>query len=128
MPSILLHHDIDEEDREGRQDPAFLKKLENLAPGLDYWEAPDRVFISPRASETRAVYHLLNNNYKSGPFVDQRDFDVKVALPEGLSAEGKTLKFHAPGRESLELEFSVMDGYLSFTLPEPHIWAAVELS
>ena len=86
--------------------------------------APQKVQLLPYIDDKgRLVVHILNYDFTGGDFARKESFEVKVHLPPGFSAAGKTLTLSSPdftGNQTLP--FKQEGNVLAFTVPSLYIW------
>ncbi|VVB73985.1 Uncharacterised protein [uncultured archaeon] len=109
------------------RDPAAIKLLlDAVEQSATPNSAPANVTVLPYASTDgsgRFVAHVLNYDFNGKDFSNMTDVQVKVKLPEGYSAAGKSLRIVSPdfaGNQTIT--FSESGGILTFTLPSLYVW------
>jgi hypothetical protein len=74
----------------------------------------------------RLILHLINLNYdlETDSMQDQTDLSISMALPDGF--EVSSVRVLTPdGEEQLEVDFSIEDKTIQFTVPWLHIWDVI---
>jgi len=106
------------------QDPKEITKLvDSIEQFVKLDSAPANIQVIPYTSGSRLVIQILNYDYQDQKFVRQNNFLVQINLPDGFTAEGKTLKIVSPDFEVQgAIEYTVEGNVLSFTVPVLNIW------
>ncbi len=107
---------------------AFTLIRDAVTPYIALNNAPEGIQLLPYTGDNKLAVHILNYSYEENDFTTQKDISISVIIPEGFSAEGKTLTLLSPdGNAGLTLEYTLEDGRLSFTVPELYIWSVAVL-
>jgi len=86
--------------------------------------APSSVAITSFTGGSGIILHLLNYGYSNGSV---RNISLSVKLPDGFSLGGITLA--SPDLEAdTELQYSLEDGRVTFSVPELEIWDVIVMS
>jgi hypothetical protein len=89
------------------------------------WKVGITVF---RKNRDTLLLHLVNYNYdeSTDAFACQERISVRLRLPEDFVTAGKVLKLYSPGvDEPLELQYSMDEGNISFTIPRLFAYSVV---
>lgn len=85
--------------------------------------APELVQVIPYTSGERLVVHILNYDFQNQEFLEKKDFQIQIHIPDGFSTDGKNLKIVSPEFDGeMNVDFQVSDSLISFTVPSLHIW------
>ncbi|MEK7580130.1 MAG: hypothetical protein AAB465_00745, partial [Patescibacteria group bacterium] len=85
--------------------------------------APERVQVIPYTSGDNLVVHILNYDFKNKEFLEKKDFQVQISIPNGFITSGKTLKIVSPEFDGEKVvEFQRSENVISFTIPTLRIW------
>jgi len=85
--------------------------------------APKMIQIIPYTAGERLVVHILNYDFQNHEFLEKKDFQVQINIPDGFSTDGKTLKIVSPEFDGEKVvKFQRSGNVISFTVPTLHIW------
>ncbi|OGH72679.1 MAG: hypothetical protein A3I93_03855 [Candidatus Magasanikbacteria bacterium RIFCSPLOWO2_02_FULL_43_22] len=85
--------------------------------------APKMIQIIPYTAGERLVVHILNYDFQNHKFLEKKDFQVQINIPDGFSTDGKTLKIVSPEFDGEKVvKFQRSGNVISFTVPTLHIW------
>lgn len=85
--------------------------------------APEMVQVIPYTSGESLVVHILNYGFQNQEFLEKKDFQIQVHIPDGFSTDGKTLKIVSPEFDGEKIvEFQQSGNVISFTVPTLRIW------
>ena len=77
----------------------------------------------------RLILHLINLNYDLGTdnVEEQTDLPIQVTLPDGFEADSVQV-LTPDGEGAQDVDFSIEDGALEFTLPGLQIWNVIVIN
>lgn len=106
------------------QKPAEKVKLVNAIQQFTKADiAPKKVQVIPYTAGERLIVHILNYDFQSRKFLEKKDFQVQIHIPDGFSTDGKTLKIVSPEFDGEKVvEFQRSGNVISFTAPTLRIW------
>ncbi|MGQ9788607.1 MAG: beta-galactosidase [Candidatus Hadarchaeaceae archaeon] len=108
-------------------DSALVSTLKDLVdPGLETNASEDLGMMVYRRGDSLLI-HMINYSYDRGArdFSDQRNVEVTLMIPEGVSLDGKALKLVSPDTGEATLEFRVHGERVTFTVPSIHCYSIV---
>ena len=85
--------------------------------------APKMVQVIPYTSGNNLVVHILNYDFQNQKFLEKKDFQVQIQIPNGFSTNGKTMKIVSPEFDGEKVvEFQRSGNVISFVVPTLRIW------
>jgi hypothetical protein len=112
-----------------KRDAASFNSIVNaVTPYVTGESAPAGVQVLPYVSGNNMVIHILNYNYAGNQFTTQKNVEIRIKIPDGLTTMNKTLQLLSPdGNAETTVEYTVDEGWLQFTVPELYIWSVAIL-
>ncbi|MDI6743315.1 MAG: hypothetical protein QMD11_11335, partial [Smithella sp.] len=85
--------------------------------------APKMVQVIPYTSGNNLVVHILNYDFQNQKFLEKKDFQVQIQIPNGFSTNGRTMKIVSPEFDGERVvEFQRSGNVIFFTVPTLRIW------
>ena len=106
------------------QDPVEKARLvKSIEISVQADVAPEMVQVIPYTSGDGLVVQILNYDFQDGDFVDKKDFQVQIQVPDGSITDGETLTIVSPDLEGEKVvEFERAENVISFSVPSLYIW------